>query len=136
MLVDLFEYFNQYEELLILVSLISAVVFVLTLLLTPYLLGLIASDYFTMENPHKLEIKHIGHIIAVIIKSVIGLALLLAGIIMLVTPGQGVISILLGLFLMEFPGKRKLELKIINHDPTFKTLNWLREKASKPPFKR
>ena len=136
MLADLFEYFHQYEELLILVSLISAVMFVLTLLLTPYLLGLIASDYFTMENPHKLEIKHIGHVIAVIIKSVIGLVLLLAGIIMLVTPGQGVISILLGLFLMEFPGKRKLELKIINHDPTFKTLNWLREKAGKPPFKR
>lgn len=127
---------TQYEGTLVLVGTLSAVVFVVTLLLTPYLLGLIASDYFTMENPHKLEIKHIGHVIAVIIKSVIGLALLLAGIIMLVTPGQGVISILLGLFLMEFPGKRKLELKIINHDPTFKTLNWLREKASKPPFKR
>jgi hypothetical protein len=38
--------------------------------------------------------------------------LLLAGIIMLVTPGQGIISIVLGLFLMEFPGKRKLELKV------------------------
>ena len=136
MLESLIGYANQYEELLVMVGLISAVVFVLTLLLTPYLLGLIASDYFTMKNPHKLEIKHIGHVITVIIKSVIGLVLLLAGIIMLVTPGQGVISILLGLFLMEFPGKRKLELKIINHDPTFKTLNWLREKASKPPFKR
>jgi hypothetical protein len=48
--------------------------------------------------------------------------LLIAGIIMLVTPGQGIISILLGLFLMEFPGKRKLELKLINHEPTFKHL--------------
>ena len=136
-MLDLFtDLITQYEGTLVLVGTLSAVVFVVTLLLTPYLLGLIASDYFTMENPHKLEIKHIGHVIAVIIKSVIGLVLLLAGIIMLVTPGQGVISILLGLFLMEFPGKRKLELKIINHDPTFKTLNWLREKAGKPPFKR
>lgn len=126
----------QYEDMLVLIGIISAIVFVVTLLLTPYLLGLIASDYFTIENPHKLEIKHIGHLVAVIIKSAIGLILLLAGIIMLVTPGQGVISILLGLFLMEFPGKRKLELKIINHDPTFKTLNWLRAKANKPPFKR
>jgi hypothetical protein len=55
---------------------------------------------------------------------------------MLVTPGQGVISILLGLFLMEFPGKRTLELKFINHTPTYKTLNWLRRKAGKPPFNR
>lgn len=127
---------TQYEDMLMLVAVISAIIFVVTLLLTPYLLGLIASNYFTMENPHKLEIKHIGHVIAVIVRSVIGLMLLLAGIIMLVTPGQGVISILLGLFLMEFPGKRKLELKIINHDPTFKTLNWLRAKANKPPFER
>jgi hypothetical protein len=60
----------------------------------------------------------------------------LAGIIMLVTPGQGVISIILGIFLMEFPGKRQLEIKFINHNPTFKTLNWLRDKAGKTPFIR
>ncbi len=55
---------------------------------------------------------------------------------MLVTPGQGIITIFLGLFLMEFPGKRKLELKFIKHNPTFKALNWLRNKAGKSPFTR
>ena len=62
--------------------------------------------------------------------------LLFAGIIMLVTPGQGIVTIVLGLFLMEFPGKRKLEVKLIHNDVTFKTLNWLRDKANKPPLKR
>jgi UPF0716 family protein affecting phage T7 exclusion len=66
----------------------------------------------------------------------LGFVLLIAGIIMLITPGQGVISIVLGLFLMEFPGKRNLELKLINNDATFKTLNWLRSKAGKLPFQR
>ena len=126
----------QYENILVLFSIMSAVFFVVTLLLTPYLLGLIHSDYFTKANPHKLEIKHVGHIVVVIIRSAIGLVLFVVGVIMLVTPGQGVVSILLGLFLMEFPGKRKLELKLINHNQTFKTLNWLRAKAKKPPFKR
>ncbi len=126
----------QYEDILVLFSIISAVIFIITLLLTPYLLGLIHSDYFTKANPHKLEIEHIGHVIVVIIRSAIGLVLFVAGVIMLVTPGQGVVSILLGLFLMEFPGKRRLELRLINHNPTFKTLNWLRAKAKKPPFKR
>lgn len=55
---------------------------------------------------------------------------------MLVTPGQGIVTIVLGLFLMEFPGKRKLEVKLIHNDVTFKTLNWLRDKANKPPLKR
>ncbi len=127
---------SQYEDLLVMVGVISAIIFVVTLLLTPYLLGLIPEDYFSCENPHKLEIKHVGHVVIVVVKTLIGLVLFLAGIIMLVTPGQGVISILLGLFLMEFPGKRKLELKLINHNPTYKALTWLRNKAGKPPFTR
>jgi archaellum biogenesis protein FlaJ (TadC family) len=114
----------------------SFVVFVSSLLLTPFLLGKIPQDYFVHTNQQKVEIKHLGHLIIVISRTIVGFVLLIAGIIMLVTPGQGIISILLGLFLMEFPGKRKLELKLINHEPTFKALNWLRGKANKDPFER
>ncbi len=126
----------DYQHYFIWVGVISFVVFVVSLLLTPFLLGRIPQDYFIHTNQHKVEIKHPGHLIVVIIRTLIGFVLLIAGIIMLVTPGQGVISILLGLFLMEFPGKRKLELKLINHEPTFKALSWLRSKANKPPFDR
>ncbi len=130
------QYLVEYQDHLVMLGWISAFMFVISLLLTPYLLGKIPVDYFVHTNQHKFEIKHPGHLIVVIIRTSIGLVLLLAGIIMLVTPGQGVISILLGLSLMEFPGKRQLELKLINHNPTFKTLNWLRAKANKQPFTR
>jgi len=126
----------DYQHYFIWVGVVSFVVFVVSLLLTPFLLGKIPQDYFVHTNQHKVEINHLGHLVVVIIRTLIGFVLLVAGIIMLVTPGQGVISILLGLFLMEFPGKRKLELKLINHEPTFKALNWLRSKANKPPFVR
>ena len=126
----------EYEQYLVWMGVTSAIVFVLSLLLTPYLLGLIPQDYFVGPNPHKLELEHMGHVIAVILRSLLGLVLLLAGIIMLVTPGQGIISIVLGLFLMEFPGKRKLELKLIHHNPTYNALNWLRHKANKPSLNR
>ncbi|HIM57797.1 MAG TPA: hypothetical protein EYH12_02235 [Psychromonas hadalis] len=126
----------DYQQYLVWAGSVSFIVFVVSLLLTPFLLGKITQDYFVHTNQHKVEIKHLGHLIAVVIKTIIGFVLLVAGIIMLVTPGQGIISILLGLFLMEFPGKRKLELKLINHEPTFKALNWLRNKAKKPPFER
>jgi hypothetical protein len=115
---------------------VSLVVFIASLLLTPLLLGKIPQDYFIHTNQHKVEIEHLGHLIIVVIRTLIGFVLLIAGIIMLVTPGQGIITILLGLFLMEFPGKRKLELKFIKHNPTFKALNWLRNKAGKSPFTR
>jgi hypothetical protein len=136
MLALLLDYVVQYQDLLVLIGAISAVVFVLTLLFTPYLLGLIPLDYFSSERVQVLKIKTFLSIFKLIIANVLGFFLVLAGIIMLVTPGQGLISILLGLFLMEFPKKRQLELKLINHNPTYKTLNWLRNKAGKPPFIR
>ena len=126
----------NYHQYFVWVGIVSFVVFVASLLLTPFLLGKIPQDYFIHTNQHKVEIKHLGHFLIVVIRTLIGFVLLIAGIIMLVTPGQGIITILLGLFLMEFPRKRSLELKIIHHDPTFKILNWLRAKANKPPFKK
>ncbi|MEO1943619.1 MAG: PGPGW domain-containing protein [Candidatus Thioglobus sp.] len=114
----------------------SAIIFVISLILTPFLLGLIPSDYFIDQNRHKLRIENTAHLIVIIIRTLLGSILLLAGIIMLVTPGQGIMSIILGLFLMEFPGKRLLEDKLINHDPTFKALNWLRSKTGKSVFIR
>jgi hypothetical protein len=108
--------FAEYEDLLITVGVISAVVFVVSLLAMPFLLSKIPVDYFVQNKQHKVEIKGVSGLLIVAIKTIVGLVLLLAGIIMLVTPGQGIISILLGLFLLEFPGKRKLELKFINNE--------------------
>jgi hypothetical protein len=123
---------KDYSEYFIQVGVISAIVFVVSLLLTPFLLGKMPVDYFTFKNQYKNN----RNFLITTVKNLAGIVLLLAGVIMLVTPGQGVISILLGLFLMEFPGKRKLELKLINNNATFKTLNWLRNKAGQPPFQR
>ncbi len=123
--------FDNYQDYFIWAGIISAVVFVLSLALTPYLLGLIPQKYFLGHAQ-----KSSGGFLLRALKNIAGALLVLAGLIMLVTPGQGIVSILLGLFLMQFPGKRKLEIKLIHHDPTFKTLNWLRSKVSKPPFIR
>ena len=115
----------DYHQYFVWMGIVSFVFFVGSLLLTPFLLGKIPQDYFIHTNQHKVEIEHLGHLIIVVIRTLIGFVLLIAGII-----------ILSGLFIMEFPGKRKLELKLINHEPTFKALNWLRGKAGKDPFDR
>lgn len=118
------------------VGVISAVVFVVSLVLMPWILGKIPIDYFTSSKQRKVEINNAWQLLIVVIKTLLGFVLLIAGMIMLVTPGQGIVAILLGLFLMEFPGKRQLELKLIHNETTFKTLNWLRNKAGKLPFER
>ncbi|HIE78400.1 MAG TPA: hypothetical protein EYP92_06235 [Candidatus Thioglobus sp.] len=136
MLSTITELLSDYQQYLVFVGIVSAIIFVISLILTPFLLGLIPSDYFIDQNRHKLRIENTAHLIVIIIRTLLGSILLLAGIIMLVTPGQGIMSIILGLFLMEFPGKRLLEDKLINHDPTFKALNWLRSKTGKSEFIR
>lgn len=123
-------YFTEHEYILITISIVSGVVFIVSILTMPWLLGKIPVDYFTNDNHCKNE----SHFFITIIKNLFGFVLLLAGVIMLITPGQGTISILLGLFLMEFPGKRQLELKLIRNDVAFQAINWLREKANKPPL--
>ncbi len=71
---------------------------------------------------------------AVIAKNVAGLMLVLAGIIMLVGPGQGILTILIGLILMDIPGKRPLEARLINRPTILAAVNKLREKFSKAPL--
>ncbi|KAA0445804.1 MAG: hypothetical protein FXV79_04550 [Candidatus Thioglobus sp.] len=125
----------EYQDLLIAIGAISAIIFVASLALLPWMLGKISANYF-VKSKVKTKIKNPWQLLVAALKTLAAILLLIAGIIMLITPGQGIATILLALLLLEFPGKRSLELKIINNNSTFKTLNWLRSKAGKPPFKR
>ena len=51
---------------------------------------------------------------------------------MLVLPGQGVITILIGLTLLDLPGKRHLELYLVRKRPVLGAINWMRRKAKCP----
>lgn len=71
---------------------------------------------------------------AFIIKNVIGFLLIIAGIIMIFTPGPGVPTILLGLIMMDIPGKRPLEARLINRPMVLSAVNDLRARYNKPPL--
>jgi hypothetical protein len=128
--------YAQFEDYIVLIVTISALIFVVSLIFTPFLVSKIPRDYFTNAKYHQLEIKHFGHLIVVVSRSVLGFVLVLLGFVMLFTPGQGILAIIVGLFLMEFPGKKRLEHKIIENEVTFKVLNWMRKKFKQPPFDR
>jgi hypothetical protein len=73
---------------------------------------------------------------AVIGKNVLGVFLVLLGIVLSLpgVPGQGILTILLGLIMLDIPGKRPLEAKIIQRPPVLAAINRLREKYQKPPL--
>lgn len=71
---------------------------------------------------------------AVIAKNIVGLILVLAGIVMLIGPGQGILTILIGLILMDIPGKRPIEAKIIKRPVILEAANKLRARYNKLPL--
>jgi hypothetical protein len=54
---------------------------------------------------------------------------------MLVLPGQGLFTIIIGLMLSNYPGKFEIERKLIAIPTILKSINWLRRKSNKPILK-
>jgi hypothetical protein len=73
---------------------------------------------------------------AVIAKNILGVFLILLGIALSLpgVPGQGILTILLGLIMLDIPGKRPLEARIIKRPPVLAAINNLRAKYDKPPL--
>jgi hypothetical protein len=73
---------------------------------------------------------------AVIAKNVLGVVLILLGIVLSLpgVPGQGVLTILLGLIMLDIPGKRPLEAKIIQRPAVLAAVNRLRARYDRPPL--
>lgn len=71
---------------------------------------------------------------AVILKNILGIFLILLGIVLSLpgVPGQGILTILLGLIMIDIPGKRPIEAKIIERPTVLAAINKLRAKYDKP----
>ena len=96
----------------------------------------IPADYFSSSYVKKIDTDNHFSVrwAAFIIKNTIGFLLVIAGIIMIFTPGPGVPTILLGLIMMDVPGKRPLEAKLIQRPMVLSAVNELRAKYNKPPL--
>lgn len=111
--------------------------FVGTLLVVPVLIARMRADHFMWRAPppdaflgRHPAVRWLGKGL----KNLVGAVLLLMGIAMLVLPGQGILTILIGLSLLDFPGKRKLELRLVRQRHVRRSIDWIREKAEQPPL--
>ncbi|HZU96788.1 MAG TPA: PGPGW domain-containing protein [Planctomycetota bacterium] len=67
-------------------------------------------------------------------KNVLGWVFLLAGVVMLPLPGPGSLVIVLGLSLVDFPGRARLVRAIISRPGIARVIDWLRSKFGRPPL--
>jgi hypothetical protein len=123
-------------ETLIWLTALSIVLFVGTLIAIPFILVRLSADYFDVRVPrpwmqnHHPVLRVVGHVV----KNAVGAVFLFAGFLMLFLPGQGVLTMLIGISMLDFPGKRRIEAKLIGQPTVLSVINSLRRKRGKPPL--
>ena len=125
------------SEWLVAIGVASAVMFVLSLLIVPIIIVRIPDDYFRRSQRNVSPwVKHhpILRYLLISAKNLLGFILLIMGILMLVLPGQGLLTMLLGIALTDFPGKYRLERRIVKIPSVLKSINWIRIKAKHNPL--
>ena len=129
------EFISSYKVYILWLATISLFVFIFSLLSIKWLVALIPSNYFIKKKKVKTKRSHsFIWFLSIIVKNLIGYTLIFGGILMLVLPGQGLFTILMGLILSNYPGKYSIERKFISMPSVLKTVNWLRKKSDKPPL--
>ena len=113
----------------------SVAVLVISVVTVPWIVARMPADYFVRERDAPWQDAHpVVRAVLVAAKNTLGVLLVLAGVAMLVLPGQGILTMLIGLSLIEFPGKRKMEMRILRLPGVRKVVGALRRRAGRPPL--
>jgi hypothetical protein len=123
-------------EVLIGLTVASVIGFIGSLIAIPLILVRLPPDYFDTRTPrHWMKDHHpLLRLLGLVAKNVVGIVLLLAGFAMLFLPGQGLLTMLIGISLMDFPRKRQLEAKMVGQPTLLGVINSMRHKFDKPPL--
>ncbi len=116
--------------------LLFLVTFTISLAIVSFILIRIPPDYFHKDHPRDLwsdrhpALRWLG----LFAKNVLGIVLVVLGILLSIpgVPGQGLLTILLGIMLLDFPGKRRLEHKLVSRPQILAAINKLRHRFGKP----
>jgi len=126
---------QMHEAVFLWIAGASLVAFVGAVVIVPWAVIRIPEDYFaTDKRPRTYRKRHhpVIWLLLLIVKNIIGGVFVLSGIVMLVLPGQGILTIILGTALMNFPGKFHLERWIVSRGSTLQFINHLRRKRGRP----
>ncbi len=130
---DLISWMNAHPGLVRAAGVASVFTFVGSLVLLPLLVARLPADYFARdEAPAGARAHPVLRAALGLGRNLLGGLLVLAGLAMLVLPGQGLLTLLAGLVLSDFPGKRRLELRLVRRPAVLRALNWMRRRAGRP----
>ena len=131
------DWLQAHSEILWVTGIASAVMMLCGIAIIPWILLRLPRDYFLPPRRHRITPQHLSLAMGIpllVLKNFAGIVLILAGLAMLVLPGQGLLTIILGLALTNFPGKFKLQRRLVCHPSVLNSLNWLRRRFNRAPF--
>ncbi len=116
---------------------LTLLLFVAAAILVPVILVRMPADYFLDQRRHEGRWRQMHPALVVLImiaRNLVGVLLIIIGIVMLVTPGQGLLTIFVGFMALDFPGKYRLERRLVGWKPVCRSINWLRRKFHREPL--
>ena len=118
--------------------LIFIITFSVNLAIVSIILVKIPATYFKKNHSREFwkDSSPAVRLLGVVLKNALGVLLVALGIVLSLpgVPGQGLLTILIGIMLLDFPGRRKLETKLLSKPAILNTINKLRHKFGKPPL--
>jgi hypothetical protein len=89
-------------------------------------------DYFEADAPVRTRwtIGRVGRNLAGVVLILVGAALSIPGV-----PGQGLLTVLAGVLLVDFPGRQRLERLLVGRRGVLLALNRLRARFGRPPLR-
>ena len=128
------------SDLLFLLGSLSIFILIISVFMMVLIISFLPEDYFKSENRNLIfSVQNSRYpllkLLALITKNFFGILLLLSGILMLVLPGQGILTIITGLVFIDYPGKYKFERKLLRQKGVINSINWIRSRLNKPSLK-
>jgi hypothetical protein len=95
---------------------------------------LLPADYFLPPSETREAARRAEHPVRLVSRNLLGAVLVVLGVIMLVAPGQGLLTIVIGLMLLDFPGKHALVRRLVARPHVLAAANKLRARFGKAPL--
>jgi hypothetical protein len=134
----LLNWIDTHSSVLVYAGLFSFLMTLTAAVSVPFIINMLSDDYFIKEK-RRSNIKTIPEyfilIISLVIKNTIGILLFISGFAMLFMPGQGLLTLFISFLFIDYPGKWKLQRRVVRNREIHNALNWIRRKGGKDNFK-
>ena len=132
---ELWRWVEGHAGLLTWLFFLSIASLVLCAILLPVVVVRLPDDYFATHRPAAVRPRTAWNWAWHVVKNVFGAVFVLSGVAKLFLPGQGLLTILIGLMLRDFPGKRARERRLVARPKVLAVLNRMRVRRGHAPLR-